>query len=58
MAIEQEANAKTCASLVLRLYCQQIQWSQAAGDGERLGRPPGDFSLTAGNAARRLSGLA
>jgi hypothetical protein len=39
MAIEQEANAKTCASLVLRLYCQQIQWSQAAGDGERL-RPP------------------
>ena len=32
MVIEQEANAKTCASLVLRLKARPAEWSAAAGE--------------------------
>jgi len=35
MVMEQEANAKTCASLVLRLEARPGEWSEAAGDRER-----------------------
>jgi recombination protein RecA len=38
MAIEQESNAKTCASLVLRLDSQEIRWSQT--NAEEYIRPP------------------
>lgn len=34
MAIEQESNAKTCASLVLHLDSQEIRWSQTAASAE------------------------
>ena len=34
MVMEQEANAKTCASLVLRLEARPGEWSEAAGDRE------------------------
>ena len=35
MVMEQEANAKTCASLVLRLEGREGEWSEAAGERER-----------------------
>jgi len=49
LLLEQEANAKTCASLVLRMGLERQRWSAAAG--ERLG---GDFREHA--AARLLGG--
>ena len=35
MVMEQEANAKTCASLVLRLEARPGEWSEAGSNGER-----------------------
>ncbi len=35
MVLEQEANAKTCASLVLRLEARPGEWSEAGSGGER-----------------------
>jgi hypothetical protein len=44
MVIEQEANAKTCASLVLRLKAKPAMWSEArAGRGRQAG--PGSAGL-------------
>jgi recombination protein RecA len=41
LLMEQEANAKTCASLVLRLDAQRASWSETQGAGVRdLGRHP------------------
>jgi hypothetical protein len=34
MVVEQEANAKTCASLVLRLEARPGEWSEARGERE------------------------
>src|SRR6201994_2045979 len=34
MVMEQEANAKTCASLVLRLEARPAEWSNAAGNND------------------------
>jgi hypothetical protein len=45
MVMEQEANAKTCASLVLRLKAKPAMWSEArAGRGREAG--PGSTGLS------------
>jgi recombination protein RecA len=35
VALEQEANAKTCASLVLRLEAREARWTKTGGMGDR-----------------------
>ena len=37
LVVEQESNAKTCASLVLSLHSQETRWSQTAGSAESAG---------------------
>ena len=43
VVLEQESNAKSCASLVLQLRMQEMRWSQAYGTAEEnlLHHPPG-----------------
>jgi hypothetical protein len=39
MALEQEPNAKTCASLVLRLGAREARWTQTSEDSRRIWLP-------------------
>jgi recombination protein RecA len=39
VVLEQESNAKTCASLVLRLGAQETRWSQTSGRAGEIIRP-------------------
>ena len=49
VVLEQESNAKTCASLVLQLRMQEAQWSQTSGMAEEI-----LLASFAGMFARRL----
>jgi recombination protein RecA len=49
VVLEQESNAKTCASLVLQLRMQKAQWSQASGMAEEILLPHSPGCLLQGS---------
>lgn len=56
VVLEQESNAKTCASLVLQLRMQEARWPQASGKmaGLALPHPPGCLFEGARNCAEMI----
>jgi hypothetical protein len=46
--LEQESNAKTCASLVLELRAQKTRWLQTCGSGEEVSLPHSPACLLGG----------
>lgn len=52
LVLEQESNAKTCASLVLGLRAQETRWSQAVGSAGEISLPHSPGCLLGGEKNR------
>ena len=51
VVLEQESNAKTCASLVLQLRMQEAQWSRTSGTAEEILMPHSPGCLLEGSTS-------